>query len=91
MHERVARLASALRALGIDHGDRVAVLAPNTPAMVEAHFAVPAAGGVLVCINIRQSPGKVARLLEHAEPRVILVDAEQEALLSSFDTPPSRW
>ena len=54
--------------------------------MVEAHFAVPAAGGLLVCINIRQSPGEVARLLEHAEPRVILVDVEFEALLSSFDT-----
>jgi len=86
LNERVARLTSALRGLGIDDGDRVAVLAPNTPAMVEAHFAVPAAGGVLVCINIRQSPGEVARLLEHAEPSVILVDAEHEALLSSFDT-----
>ena len=85
LNERVTRLTSALRGLGIDYGDRVAVLAPNTPAMVEAHFAVPAAGGLLVCINIRQSPGEVARLLEHAEPRVILVDAEHEALLSSFD------
>ena len=86
LHERVARLTSALRGLGIERGDRVAVLAPNTPAMVEAHFAVPAAGALLVCINIRQSPGEVARLLEHAEPKVVLVDAEHEALLSSFDT-----
>jgi acyl-CoA synthetase (AMP-forming)/AMP-acid ligase II len=85
LNERVTRLTSALRGLGVDHGDRVAVLAPNTPAMVEAHFAVPAAGALLVCINIRQSPGEVARLLEHAEPRVILVDAEFEGLLSSFD------
>jgi fatty-acyl-CoA synthase len=85
LHERVARLSSALRGLGVDHGDRVAVLAPNTPAMVEVHFAVPAAGGVLVCINIRQSPGEVALLLAHAEPKVILVDVEYEALLSSFD------
>ncbi len=84
--ERVARLTSALRALGIGPGDRVAVLAPNTPAMVEAHFAVPSAGALLVCINIRQSPGEVARLLEHAEPKVVLVNAEYEALLSSFDT-----
>ena len=86
LNERVTRLTSALRGLGVDHGDRVAVLAPNTPAMVEAHFAVPAAGALLVCINIRQSPGEVARLLEHAEPRVILVDAEFEGLLSSFDS-----
>ena len=86
LNERVARLASALRRLGVGDGDRVAVLAPNTPAMVEAHFAVPAAGGVLVCINIRQSPGEVACLLEHSEPRVILVDAEHETLLSAADT-----
>jgi fatty-acyl-CoA synthase len=86
LNERVTRLTSALRGLGIDNGDRVAVLAPNTPAMVEAHFAVPAAGALLVCINIRQSPGEVARLLEHAEPRVILVDVEYEGLLSFFDT-----
>ena len=85
LNERVTRLTSALRGLGVYHGDRVAVLAPNTPAMVEAHFAVPAAGALLVCINIRQSPGEVARLLEHAEPSVILVDAEFEGLLSSFD------
>jgi acyl-CoA synthetase (AMP-forming)/AMP-acid ligase II len=83
--ERVARLASALRALGVEAGDRVAALAPNTPAMVEAHFAVPAAGGILVCINTRLSPAEVARLLEHAGPTVILVDAEHEALLSAFD------
>ncbi len=86
LNERVSRLTSALRGLGLDRGDRVAVLAPNTPAMVEAHFAVPAAGGVLVCINTRQSPTEVARLLEHAEPRVILVDAEHEALLCAADT-----
>ena len=86
LNERVARLASALHGLGVDHGDRVAVLAPNTQAMVEAHFAVPATGGLLVCINIRQSPGEVAGLLEHAEPMVVLVDAEYEELLSSFDT-----
>jgi fatty-acyl-CoA synthase len=47
--ERVARLTSALRELRVEAGDRVAVLAPNTPAMVEAHFAVPAAGAILVC------------------------------------------
>jgi fatty-acyl-CoA synthase len=86
LNERVTRLTSALRGLGVDHGDRVAVLAPNTPAMVEAHFAVPATGALLVCVNIRQSPDEVARLLEHAEPRVILVDVEYEDLLSSFDT-----
>jgi fatty-acyl-CoA synthase len=83
--ERVARLTSALRELGVEAGDRVAILAPNTPAMVEAHFAVPATGGILVCINTRLSPDEVAGLLEHSEPKVVLVDAEHEALLSAFD------
>ena len=84
--ERVARSDPQRAERGREAGDRVAVLAPNTPAMVEAHFAVPAAGALLVCINIRQSPGEVARLLEHAGPKVVLVDAEHDALLSSFDT-----
>ena len=58
LNERVARLTSALRGLGIEHGDRVAVLSPNTPAMVEAHFAVPAAGGLLVVHQHPPEPGR---------------------------------
>ena len=50
--ERVNRLASRLRAIGLQKHDRVAFLCPNTPAMLEAHYAVPAAGGILVAINI---------------------------------------
>jgi acyl-CoA synthetase (AMP-forming)/AMP-acid ligase II len=53
--ERVNRLASALRAAGMGKHDRVAFLCPNIPAMLEAHYGVPAAGGVLVAINIRLS------------------------------------
>ena len=49
--ERVARLASGLLAKGFTTGDRVAILSPNTPALLEAHFAIPALGGVLVPIN----------------------------------------
>ena len=81
--ERVNRLASTLRSLGVDRHDRVAVLAPNTPAMVEAHFGVPAAGGILVGINTRLGPAEVAGVLSHAEPRVLLVDAEYEPLLAA--------
>src|SRR5579871_1730028 len=46
--ERVNRLASALRAAGMQKHDRVAFLAPNIPPLLEAHFGVPAAGGILV-------------------------------------------
>ena len=51
--QRVNRLASALRAAGVEPGDRVAFLAPNIPALLEAHYGVPAAGAVLVAINTR--------------------------------------
>jgi len=51
--ERVNRLASALADAGVEPGDRVAFLAPNIPAMLEAHYGVPAAGAVLVAINTR--------------------------------------
>src|ERR671936_2486430 len=56
-HERVNRLASALAGAGVEAGDRVAFLCPNTPALLEAHFAVPAAGAVLVAINTRLAAG----------------------------------
>src|SRR5919202_619375 len=63
--ERVARLASALRGRGLGRRDRVAVLCPNTPALLEAHFGVPAAGGVLVAINTRLSAAEIRGILEH--------------------------
>src|SRR5690242_1280857 len=51
--ERVYRLASHLRTIGLHKHDRVAFLCPNTPPMLEAHYAIPAAGGILVAINTR--------------------------------------
>src|SRR5262249_61461156 len=51
--ERANCLASGVRALGLQKLDRVAIIAPNTPAMLEAHFGVPAAGMALVPINTR--------------------------------------
>jgi fatty-acyl-CoA synthase len=73
---RVSRLASALRGRGLQRRDRVAVLCPNTPALLEAHFGVPAAGGVLVAINARLSPPEVRAILEHSGARTLIVDAE---------------
>jgi fatty-acyl-CoA synthase len=51
--ERSWRLANALRSSGLGKGDRVATLLFNSPAMLEAHFGVPAAGGILVAVNHR--------------------------------------
>src|SRR5881398_1247773 len=63
--ERVDRLASALRAAGMQRHDRVAFLCPNIPPMLEAHFGVPAAGGILVAINTRLSSGEIDYILKH--------------------------
>jgi fatty-acyl-CoA synthase len=78
---RVSRLASALRGRGLEERDRVAVLCPNTPALLEAHFGVPAAGGVLVAINARLSAPEVRAILEHSGARTLLVDAALAALV----------
>src|SRR5687767_6936300 len=83
--ERVNRLASRLRALGLRHLDRVAFIAPNTPAMLEAHFGVPAAGLVLVPINTRLSSDEIAYILQHSGSRVVFVDHELEGLVKPID------
>src|SRR5215470_1959362 len=64
--ERSWRLANALRSVGLGKGDRVATLLVNSPAMLEAHFGVPAAGGVLVAVNHRLSPAEVGYILAHS-------------------------
>jgi fatty-acyl-CoA synthase len=74
LRERVRRLATALQAAGIGAGDRVAFLCPNTPELLEAHFGVPAAGGVLVAINTRLAPAEVAYILEHSGSRILVAD-----------------
>jgi fatty-acyl-CoA synthase len=77
LRDRVHRLAAALRGRArIGSGDRVAVLAPNSPALLESHFGVPLAGGVLVAINTRLSSEEIGYILGHAEPSVLIVDAE---------------
>src|ERR1051325_6692463 len=59
--DRVDRLVRALKAAGLEPGDRVAFLSPNTPAMLEAHYAVPAAAGVLVARSEERRVGKECR------------------------------
>ncbi len=79
--QRVRRLASALRNAGLEDGDRVAVIAPNIPALLEAHYGVPAAGGVLVAVNYRLSAEGVAFILAHSGARFVFVDHEFEGLV----------
>src|SRR5947209_1859833 len=83
--ERVDRLASHLRGSDLDKGDRVAFLCPNSPPMLEAHFAVPAAGNVLVAINTRLGKDEVKYIVEHSNSKMVFVDAELEGLLEDID------
>jgi fatty-acyl-CoA synthase len=76
---RVQRLAGALHGLGVAPGDRVAVLAPNTHLLLEATYGIPAAGALMVPLNIRMAPAEIAYVLDHAEVGVLLYDAEFEA------------
>ncbi|HUE25590.1 MAG TPA: AMP-binding protein, partial [Solirubrobacteraceae bacterium] len=78
--DRVNRLASALVRAGLQKGDRVAYICPNIPALLEGHFAVPLAGGVLVALNYRLGASEIARILDHARARFLFVDHEFEHL-----------
>jgi fatty-acyl-CoA synthase len=78
---RVNRLASALRAAGVQQGDRVAVLLPNIPEMLEANFGVPLSGGVLVAINTRLKTDEIVYILNHSGATVLIVDSELASLL----------
>ncbi|CAN8271246.1 unnamed protein product [Cochlearia groenlandica] len=75
-YQRCLRLASALSHLSFSHGDVVAVLAPNVPAMHELHFAVPMAGLVLCTLNTRHDASTLSVLLEHSEAKVFFVDSK---------------
>ena len=74
--ERSARLAAALRSLGLGRGDTVSVMLPNTPEMVEAHYAVPAIGAVLNTLNTRLDATLLAWQMNHCEARVLITDRE---------------
>jgi fatty-acyl-CoA synthase len=74
--ERAARLAAALRALGVQRGSTVSALMANTPEMIEAHYAVPALNAVLNTLNIRLDPALLAWQLQHCEASVLIADRE---------------
>ena len=73
---RCRRLAAALAARGIARGDTVAVMAPNVPALLEAHYAVPALGAVLNALNYRLDARTIAFCLSHGKAKVLITDGE---------------
>jgi fatty-acyl-CoA synthase len=82
MNERVHKVASALRAAGAEKGDRVAVLAHNTPAALEPHYAVPLTGAVLVMLNYRLQGPELAWMLKHCEAKVLITQPDLLPIVS---------
>ena len=76
LYARSRRLASALEKAGIGTGDTVAVMLPNIPAMVEAHYGVPMCGAVLNALNTRLDAAILAFILDHGEAKVLITDRE---------------
>jgi fatty-acyl-CoA synthase len=76
------RLAGALANLGVQRGDRVGTLCWNTQEHLEAYFAVPCMGAVLHTLNLRLPPAQLAHIINHAEDKIVLVDASLLPLLA---------
>ncbi|KAF0808744.1 acyl-CoA synthetase [Alcanivorax sp. S71-1-4] len=91
-YRRCRQLASALTARGVRRGDTVAVMLPNIPAMLEAHFAVPMTGAVLNTLNVRLDAEAIAFMLQHGEAKVLIADREFHQVihdaLGMLDHPP---
>ncbi|EHN65159.1 acyl-CoA synthetase [Comamonas testosteroni] len=81
-YARCRQLASSLQKIGIGKNDTVAVMLPNTPPMVEAHFGVPMAGAVLNTLNTRLDAETLAFMLDHGEAKALIVDPEFAALMA---------
>jgi fatty-acyl-CoA synthase len=78
---RCRRLASALARVGVGEGDTVAVMAPNVPALYEAHFGVLMLGAVLNAINTRLDSATVAFILDHGEAKVLITDRDMAPIV----------
>jgi fatty-acyl-CoA synthase len=76
LYERCCRFADALRRRGISRGDAVAVMAPNVPTLLEAHYGVPMAGAVLNALNYRLDARSIAFILAHGEAKLLIADRE---------------
>ncbi len=75
-YQRCRRLADALRRRGIGSGDTVSVMAPNVPALLEAHYGIAMMGGVLNALNYRLDAASIAFILDHGNARVLITDRE---------------
>ena len=89
---RCRRLASALAGRGVRPGDTVAIMAPNVPALLEAHYGIAMAGAVLNALNYRLDAATVAFILGHGEAKLLITDREYattvKAALAQMEKPP---
>ena len=83
LYSRCRRLADALRRRGIGLGDTVAVMAPNVPALLEAHYGVPMAGAVLNALNYRLDARSITFILAHGQARLLIADREFAPIVST--------
>jgi fatty-acyl-CoA synthase len=82
LYRRARRLASALTARGVGLGDTVSVMAPNIPALLEAHYAVPMLGAVLNAINTRLDAVTIGHILDHGEAKLVICDREYAPVMA---------
>ena len=75
-HDRVSRLAEALKKAGVEKGDRVAFMVPNIPEMLEGHYGPLRLGAILVALNIRLSAREIGYILNHSGAKVLVFDSE---------------
>jgi len=78
--DRCQRLGGALRNMGIAAGGRVAVLAPNTHVLLEAHYGIPFAGAVLVALNTRLTAADLSFIVAHSGAQVLIYDFDFESV-----------
>ena len=92
-YARCRCLASAPASRGIGLGDTVAVMAPNVPAPLEAHYGVPMCGAVLNALNIRLDPNTIAFILKHGEAKLLIADRQFADVIgkatSQLENPPT--
>jgi long-chain acyl-CoA synthetase len=84
VRDRVARAAGALRSLGIEDGDRVAVLASGSDTYFELHFALPWAGAAMVLLNTRLAPAELAHIVKDSGAVALLYDDSQKATVKAL-------
>ncbi|HMC81262.1 MAG TPA: AMP-binding protein, partial [Acidimicrobiia bacterium] len=82
LHHRARGMAAALDAMGVPHGERVAIVSPNSARFLISFFGVSGSGRVLVPVNFRLNAEEVSYIVEHSGASVLLVDPELEGALA---------